>query len=133
MPPSRLWTTCVRREGITFPLPRLTSSRMAKCAHPRNTASNAMEVKRSMRDVRGVRSSAAARMSLANAKSDCDTGLHGSRRTRGRWNRRWRSLLRGLGWGDWRRLVGIALEQGQNLVARAIGDEAPAIKQQQAV
>src|SRR5262245_36499211 len=133
MPPSRLWTTCVRREGITLPLPRLTSSRIAKCAHVRKTASSAMEAKSSIRDVRGVRSSAAARISLAKAKSDCDTGLHGGRRASGRWNRRWRSLLRGLRSRSLRRLVGVALQQGQNLVARSVGDEAPAIKQQQTV
>ena len=75
MPPSRVWTTWVCRDGTTRPLPRLTSSSTAKCAQTRNATSRARNVNSSMREVRGVRSAAAARMSLAKAKSDGGIGL----------------------------------------------------------
>src|ERR1700739_1899690 len=124
MPPSRLWTTWVCRDGTTRPLPRLTSSRIAKCAQTRNVTRRPREVSSNMREVRGVRRLAAARMSLAKAKSDCGMGLlnHGC-------SLRKIGLGRAFGWG-WRRF---ALQERQNLVSRSVGDQAAVVKQQQSV
>src|SRR5438034_815530 len=77
-----------------------------------------------MREVRGVRSAAAARMSLAKAKSDGGIGLlnHGCclRKTR---------LSRLLGRGCDR----LALKDRQDLVARPVSDQAATIEQQQPI
>jgi len=77
-----------------------------------------------MREVRGVRRLAAARMSLAKAKSDCGMGLlnHGCSLRKIR-------LGRTLGWGRRR----FALQERQNLVSRSVGDQAAVVKQQQSV
>src|SRR6266404_1028311 len=124
MPPSRVWTTWVWRDGTTRPLPRLTSSKIAKWAQTRNTTRRARKVSSSMREVRGVRSAAAARMSLAKAKSDGDIGLlnHGCclRKIR---------LNRVLGCGRDR----FALKDCQHFVARPVGNQAAIIEQQQAI
>ena len=61
---------------MTRPLPRFTSSSIAKCAQTSATQKSMPTiVNSSMREVRGVRSSTAARTSLAKAKSDCRIGL----------------------------------------------------------
>src|SRR5258705_10471197 len=77
-----------------------------------------------MREVRGVRSAAAARMSLAKAKSDGGMGLlyHGC-------SLRQIRLSRVLGGGcDW-----LALKDRQNLVARPVSDQAATVEQQQPI
>src|SRR5258706_13019577 len=124
MPPSRLWTTWVNREGITGPLPRLTSSRIAKWAQVRNVTSRARKVTSSMREVRGVRSAAAARMSLAKAKSDGGMGLlyHSCGLPQ-------IGLSRVLGRGCDR----LALKDRQNLVARPVSDQPATVEQQQPI
>src|SRR6266851_6588196 len=124
MPPSRVWTTWVCRDGTTRPLPRLTSSSTAKCAQTRNAARRARKVNSSMREVRGVRSAAAARMSLANAKSDGGIGFlnHGYCLGKIRLSR----VLGG-------RRDRFALQDGQDFIARAIGDQAAVIEQQQPI
>src|SRR5947208_6572509 len=73
-----------------------------------------------MREVRGVRSAAAARMSLAKAKSDGGIGLlnHG-------YSLRQIRLGRGCD--------RLALKDRQHLVARPVSDQAATIEQQQAV
>src|SRR5579863_4881906 len=115
MPPSRLWTTWVCRDGTTRPLPRFTSSNTAKWAQTKNAARRARNVTSSMREVRGVRSAAAARISLAKAKSDGGIGLlHHSR-----WLRKI-GLNRVPGWGRRR----FALKERQYLIARPVGDQA---------
>src|SRR6266404_5210088 len=77
-----------------------------------------------MREVRGVRSAAAARMSLAKAKSDGGMGLlyhgYGLRKIR---------LGRVLGW----RCRRLALKDCQHLIARTVSDQAAAIEQQQPI
>src|SRR6266403_4202561 len=87
---------------------------MAKSAQVRNVTSRARKVTSSMREVRGVRSAAADRMSLAKAKSDGGMGLlyHGCgvRQVR---------LSRVLGRGCDR----LALKDRKNLVARPVGDQ----------
>src|SRR6266404_1492929 len=124
MPPSRVWTTWVWRDGTTRPLPRLTSSKIAKWAQTRNTTRRARKVNSSMREVRGVRSSAAARMSLAKAKSDGGIGFlnHGYCLGKIRLNR----VLGG-------RRGRFALQDRQDFIARAVGDQAAAIEQQQSI
>src|SRR4051812_2728121 len=74
MPPSSDCTTWVCRDGTTLPLPRLTSSSTAKCAQTMDVTSSPNAVNSSMREVRGVRSSTAARISFEKAKSDCAIG-----------------------------------------------------------
>src|SRR3954452_11863407 len=122
MPPSRLWTTWVCRDGTTRPLPRLTSSRIAKCAQSKNVSNSARNVSNSMREVRGVRKPAAARMSLAKAKSDDIGLLHigGVREIR-----RNRVLRRGRG--------RFTLQQRQDFVTRPVGHQAATIEQQQPI
>src|SRR6267154_6455708 len=124
MPPSRVWTTWVCREGTTLPLPRLTSSSTAKWAQTRNTTRRARKVTSSMREVRGVRSAAAARMSLAKAKSDGGIGLlnHGYVLRKIRLGR----VLGG-------RCCRLALKDRQDLVARPVRDQAATIEQQQPI
>src|SRR5258708_8410765 len=124
MPPSRVWTTWVCRDGTTLPLPRLTSSSTAKWAQVRNVIRRARKVTSSMREVRGVRSAAAARMSLAKAKSDGGIGL--LNHTCGLSQIR---LSRILGRGCDR----LALKDRQHLVARSVSDQAAAIEQQQSI
>src|SRR5258705_9963730 len=121
MPPSRDWTTWVWRDGTTLPLHRLSSSSTAKWAQTRNTARRARKVSSSMREVRGVRSAAAARMSLAKAKSDGGIGLlnHGCCLGKIRLGR----VLGG-------RRDRFALQDRQNLVARPVSDQAAVIEQQ---
>src|SRR5437899_12430750 len=115
MPPSRVWTTWVCRDGTTRPLPRLTSSRIAKWAQVRNVTRRARKVTSSMREVRGVRSAAAARMSLAKAKSDGGIGLLNHGYVLGKiW------LGRVLGWSRrW-----LALKDRQDLIPRPVSDQA---------
>src|SRR6185437_4637313 len=79
MPPSSDCTTWVCCDGTTLPLPRLTSSSTAKWAQTRNVAISPAAANSTMREVRGVRKSIAARMSLENVKSDCDIGRPRSR------------------------------------------------------
>src|SRR5205085_7974412 len=105
---------------------RLTSSSTAKCAHIRKAAKSARNENSSMREVRGVRSAAAARMSFAKAKSEvaiviprygcslCRFGLD-------------RILLQGS------RGHGLSLQDRQHLVAWPISDQPTIIKQQQPV
>src|SRR6185437_4754345 len=123
-PPSRLCTTCIWRDGTTRPLPRLTSSRTAKCAQVTPITSSANETHRSMRDVRGVRSSTAARMSFAKAKSDDILsrlrGHHAGRE-------------RGGGGRGTGRFPAALLQQRDYLVARAVGDQPAALEQQKAI
>src|SRR5262245_10244636 len=121
IPPSSDWMTWVWREGMTLPLPRLTSSSTAKCAHTMKVAISASDDVSRMREVRGVRSSVAARTSLANAKSERCIGL-----ARGELRRR-RLLRRPLG-----RLTA-ALEHGHDAGLRTVGDETAALEQQQPV
>src|SRR6266403_4402982 len=97
---------------------------MAKSAQVRNTTRRARKVTSSMREVRGVRSAAAARMSLAKAKSDGGIGLlnHGCC----------------LGKIRLRRILGgerdrFALQDRQYLIARPVGDQAAIIEQQQSI
>src|SRR5947208_14923047 len=73
-----------------------------------------------MREVRGVRSAAAARMSLAKAKSDGGIGLlnHGY-------------CLRQIRLG--RGCDRLALKDRQDLVARPVSDQAATIEQQQPI
>src|SRR5262249_54424064 len=108
--------TCIWREGITLPWPRLTSSRMAKCAQVVPVTSRRTTAASSMREVRGVRSSAAARTWLAKVKSDSRNGLHsfGIRRRLGDLGR-------------------AAAQHRDHLVARPVGDELAALEQQDAV
>src|SRR6266446_3746248 len=77
-----------------------------------------------MREVRGVRSAAAARMSLAKAKSDGGIGLlnhgYGLRKIR-------LSLVLGRGRSR------LALKNRQDLVARPVSDQAAIIEQQQPI
>src|SRR5258708_29038470 len=115
MPPSRVWTTWVCREGTTLPLPRLTSSSTAKCAQTRNATRRARKVSSSMREVRGVRSAAAARMSLAKAKSDGGIGFL----NHGYWLGKIR-LSRVLGG----RCDRVALQDCHDLVSRPVRDQA---------
>src|SRR5258708_4190595 len=124
MPPSRVWTTWVCRDGTTRPLPRFTSSNTAKCAQTTKTTRRARKLSSSMREVRGVRSAAAARRSLAKAKSDGGMGFlnHGYCLGKIRMSR----VLR---WGRDR----LALKDCQDLVARPVGDQAAIIEQQQSV
>src|SRR5260221_14745766 len=77
-----------------------------------------------MREVRGVRRAAAARMSLAKAKSDGGIGLlnHGCSLRKIR-------LSRILGWRRRR----FTLKERQYLVSRPVGDQAAIIKQQQSI
>src|SRR6266446_8991352 len=77
-----------------------------------------------MREVRGVRSAAAARMSLAKAKSDGGIGLlnHGYVLCKIR-------LSRVLGRGSDR----LALKDRQHLVAWPVGDQAAIIEQHQSI
>src|SRR6266849_1693162 len=77
-----------------------------------------------MREVRGVRSAAAARMSLAKAKSDGGIGLlyHGCGLRKLR-------LSRVLGRGCDR----LALKDRQHLVARPVSNQAAIIEQQQPI
>src|SRR5690606_8273378 len=94
----------------------------AKCAQTSPTIIIASTVKRSMRDVRGVFSSTAARTSLTYAKSDCRIGLQpglagGSGGRLHRRNRLWRGAAQ-------------AREHG---VARPVGYELAALEQEQAV
>src|SRR6266567_3805688 len=128
IPPSRLWTTWVCCDGTTRPLPRLTSSRTAKCAHIRKAAKSARNENSSMRDVRGVRMAAAARMSFAKAKSEeaIDVPRNGCRLCRF-----W--LDRVLLQGSWGRGHRFALQNSQHLVARSVSDRAAIVKQQQPV
>src|SRR6185436_13213141 len=122
MPPSRDWTNWVSREGTTRPLPRVTSSRTAKCAHIKPTTIIAMVAVRSRRAVRGVRISAAARISLANAKSDrCIASAHG--RQPAGMGVDW--LHAGAAGGSLRlRSLVAGLEHREDLVARAVRHQA---------
>src|SRR4051812_39754032 len=77
-----------------------------------------------MREVRGVRSAAAARMSLAKAKSDGGIGLlcHGC-------GLRELRLGRVLSWGCDR----LALKDRQDLIPRPVCDQTAIIEQQQPI
>src|SRR5882672_6601092 len=124
IPPSSVCTTWVCREGTTRPLPRLTSSRIAKCAQTRNATSMARKVISSIREVRGVRSAAAARISLAKAKSDDDIWLFDQGCS-------WRDIR--LCGGGVRRSGRLSLQDRQDLVAWSVGDQTAVVEQQQAV
>src|SRR4051794_34014663 len=124
IPPSRVWTTWVWRDGTTRPLPRFTSSKTAKWAQTTNVKRRARKANSSMREVRGARSAAAARMSLAKAKSDDGIGL----------------LHQGCSLGEIRLRVAVGwrcrrftLEDSQHLVAWPIRDQAAIVEQQQAI
>src|SRR3977135_1106577 len=123
MPPSRVWTTWVWRDGTTRPLPRFTSSKTAKWAQTRNDKRSARNANSSMREVRGVRSAAAARMSLAKANSDDGIGLLHQSCLREIW------LRVAVRWGCRR----FTLEDGQDLVARPIRDQTAIVEQQQTI
>src|SRR5712672_660578 len=128
IPPSRLWTTWVCCDGTTRPLPRLASSSTAKCAHIRKAAKSARNENSSIREVRGVRRPAAARMSFAKAKSEVAIVIprYGCRLCRF-------GLYRVLLQGSRSRGHGFSLQDSQHLVARPIGDQPAVIKQQQPV
>src|SRR4029079_14134648 len=128
IPPSRLWTTWVCCDGTTRPLPRLTSSSTAKCAHIRKAAKSARKENSSIREVRGVRRAAAARMSFAKAKSEVAMEIprYGCRLCRFGLDR---VLLQG-GRG-WRHRF--ALQDRQHLVAGSVSDQTAIVKQQQPV
>src|SRR4249919_734923 len=115
-PPSSDWMTCIWREGMTRPWPRLTSSRMAKWAQVVPVTMSRIIAASSIRDVRGVRSSAAARTWLAKAKSDSRNGLY--------------SFC-----GDDRlgHLGRPASEHRDNLVSRTIGNQLAALEQENPV
>src|SRR4029079_2440295 len=128
IPPSRLWTTWVCCDGTTRPLPRLTSSSTEKCAHIRKAAKSARNENSSMREVRGVRSGAAARMSLAKAKSEVAMALPHCCCRLGRFGLD-RILLR----GSRSRSHRLSLQNSQHLVARSVRDQPAIIKQKQPV
>src|SRR5262245_58883543 len=113
-PPSSDCRTCICRAGMTRPWPRLTSSRMAKCAQVVPVTSRRTTAASSMREVRGVRSSAAARTWLAKVKSDSRNGLHSLR-----------SRLGDLG--------RITAQHSDHLFAWAVGNKPPALEQEDAV
>src|SRR5262245_12000480 len=113
-PPSSDCRTCICRAGMTRPWPRLTSSRMAKCAQVVPVTSRRTTAASSMREVRGVRSSAAARTWLAKVKSDSRNGLY--------------SLSSRLG-----NLGRTAAQHRNHLFTRAVGNKSPALEQEDAV
>src|SRR5690242_5976615 len=94
---------------------------MAKCAQINPTTIRASVENRIICDVRGVRSSTAARTSFAKAKSVCCIGFHC-----------WRFELDRLG-----RALGIRLRRGlerrKNCFARTVRDEFAALENQNAV
>ncbi|KAF5031460.1 hypothetical protein DSECCO2_627530 [anaerobic digester metagenome] len=45
MPPSRFWMICTRWDGMTWPMPRVTSSKMAKWVQTREVASSRQMVR----------------------------------------------------------------------------------------
>src|SRR4029078_6263440 len=128
IPPSRLCTTWVCCDGTTRPLPRLTSSSTAKCAQIRKAAKSPRKENSSMREVRGVRRAAAARMSLAKAKSEVAMEIpgYGCRLCRF-------GVDRVLVQGSRGRGRGFPLQDCQHLVARSVSDQAAVIKQQQPI
>src|SRR4029079_8792959 len=101
---------------MTRPSPRLTSSRMAKCAQVVPVIRSKSIAARSIRDVRGVLNSAAARTWLANVKSDSRNGLH--------------SLNSGNRLCDSGRS---ASQHREDLIARTIGNELATFKHQDTV
>src|SRR4029077_2844709 len=113
IPPSRLCTIWIWRDETTLPLPRLTSSSTAKCAQTTPVIISAMTAARRSRDVTGVASSDAARISLTKAKSDC---------------RIFRRCLRLDG-----RPLRESLQLGENLIPGPVCDKQTLLKNQQAV
>src|SRR3569833_2253407 len=112
MPPSRLCTTCIWREGRTRAVPRLTSSSTAKCAQMMPTTISAMVVPSRISEARGVFSSAAARTSLAKEKSELRRGSR-------------------IGVGALRR--SLVLQPRDHVIARAVGQEFALFEHQKAV